>query len=330
MVNKAMQAEVRERLCSIAAGEFGEDPGGTASPLDLCLLIEVSKPWSVEIMESKGFPVGVSESLARLANSDENIKLMAMEPDADYSVEGLTRVILYSKPDGLFSRYDKSEFVVPNGRVEQLVDVLLKRCSSDIKVLEEYRRETSNIRDIFVCTHGAYDSCCGTFGYPVYSALRQDYAPGLNGNLRVWQVSHIGGHRFAPNLLDMPEGRNWVRINGESLENLVYRRGEVSELRGNYRGSIGLVGPHVQLAEREVFMREGWSWTERRIKGHVERLMEDGRSAEVHLEFLDPESGVTGAYGATVTHSGIVHKANCLAEPDEIDQYLTSELMVKA
>ena len=329
-MNKTTQVGVRERLCSIAAGEFGEDPGGTASTLDLCLLIEFPKPWSVDIMESKGFPLGVSESLARLANSSENIKLMGMEPDSDYSVEGLTRVILYSKPDGFFSRYDKSEFMVPSGSVEQLVDVLLKRSPSDIESLEEYRRETSNIRDIFVCTHGTHDSCCGTFGYPVYSALRQDYAPSLNGNLRVWQVNHIGGHRFAPNLLDMPEGRNWVRINGESLENLVYRRGEVSELRGNYRGSIGLAGPHVQLVEREVFMLEGWSWTERRIRGHVERLMEDGRSAEVYLEFLDPESGVTGAYEATVTHTGTVHKANCLAEPDDIDQYLTSRLTIKA
>ncbi len=324
-MSEVTQARSQGRLCSIASGDYGEDPGGTASTLDLCLLIELSKPWPSEITESKGFPSGVSESLARAANSGQSVKLLGLEPDSDYSVQGLARIILYSKPDGPFASYDKSEFAVPGDDVAALVDALLDS-PGDLGALEQYRQETAGVRDIFVCTHGTHDSCCATFGYPVYRALRQEYAPSSNGSLRVWQVSHIGGHRFASNLLDMPEGRNWVRIDVESLESLVYRRGDVSMLRGNYRGSIGLGGPYEQLVEREAFMREGWSWTDRRIAGRVESLDEAGRRAEVSLEFVDPRSGISGAYKATVTRAGSVPKANCLAEPDEIDQYVTSGL----
>jgi hypothetical protein len=53
---------------------------------------------------------------------------------------------------------------------------------------------------LLVCTHGRRDRCCATYGRPIVdalAALHQD---------QVWEVSHIGGHRFAGNLVVLPEG----------------------------------------------------------------------------------------------------------------------------
>jgi hypothetical protein len=51
-----------------------------------------------------------------------------------------------------------------------------------------------------VCTHGKRDRCCATLGRPLVdtlAALHRD---------ETWEVSHIGGHRFAGNLLVLPDG----------------------------------------------------------------------------------------------------------------------------
>lgn len=51
-----------------------------------------------------------------------------------------------------------------------------------------------------VCTHGKRDRCCATYGRPIADALAA-----LHGEA-VWEVSHVGGHRFAGNLVTLPDG----------------------------------------------------------------------------------------------------------------------------
>lgn len=54
---------------------------------------------------------------------------------------------------------------------------------------------------LLVCTNGKHDACCATFGRPLVRALR-DSAHADD----VWECSHIGGDRFAGNLVILPEG----------------------------------------------------------------------------------------------------------------------------
>lgn len=51
-----------------------------------------------------------------------------------------------------------------------------------------------------VCTNGRHDPCCAEFGRPVAAAL----TAALDD--RVWEVSHIGGDRFAGNVVVLPDG----------------------------------------------------------------------------------------------------------------------------
>ena len=53
---------------------------------------------------------------------------------------------------------------------------------------------------LLVCTHGKRDRCCATFGRPLVDTLAALHPD------ETWEVSHIGGHRFAGNLLVLPEG----------------------------------------------------------------------------------------------------------------------------
>jgi hypothetical protein len=51
-----------------------------------------------------------------------------------------------------------------------------------------------------VCTNGKHDACCAEFGRPVVDAL----VPHLGD--RLWECSHVGGDRFAANLVCLPSG----------------------------------------------------------------------------------------------------------------------------
>ena len=71
------------------------------------------------------------------------------------------------------------------------------------------------------------DACCAKFGYPLYCRLRWLAA----APVRVWRGIHVGGHQFAANLLDLPEGRYWSRLSGANIARLINREVPVAELR---------------------------------------------------------------------------------------------------
>jgi hypothetical protein len=65
-----------------------------------------------------------------------------------------------------------------------------------------------------VCTHGKRDECCAKYGMAMYRSLRQ------HDSSRVWQASHIGGHRFAATLLAFPTGHCFGRLSPQDADRL--------------------------------------------------------------------------------------------------------------
>jgi hypothetical protein len=57
-----------------------------------------------------------------------------------------------------------------------------------------------------VCAHSRHDTCCALRGRPVAAAL-EALRPG-----RVWECSHVGGDRFAANVLVLPAGLMYGRV----------------------------------------------------------------------------------------------------------------------
>lgn len=53
---------------------------------------------------------------------------------------------------------------------------------------------------LLVCTNARRDACCAVLGRPAVQTLAGRH-PG-----RVWESSHLGGHRFAPTVLSLPDG----------------------------------------------------------------------------------------------------------------------------
>ena len=62
---------------------------------------------------------------------------------------------------------------------------------------------------LLVCTHGIRDRCCARYGQELCRNLH-----GLAPDGWVWQASHVGGDRFAGNLVVLPEGSSSAASGG--------------------------------------------------------------------------------------------------------------------
>ncbi|WP_131740629.1 sucrase ferredoxin [Actinomadura roseirufa] len=103
---------------------------------------------------------------------------------------------------------------------------------------------------LLVCAHGRRNPCCARTGAPLARALagRFDHL--------VWETTHVGGDRYAANLVCLPHGLYYGDLGETEAVNAVdaYLRGEVALDR--LRGRAGLPEP-AQAAEHFVRAHTG-------------------------------------------------------------------------
>lgn len=86
---------------------------------------------------------------------------------------------------------------------------------------------------LLVCTHGRREVCCARFGRPVAVALAARFGP------LVWETTHVGGDEFAANLVVLPDGAYFGRLDPRQAV-VVAERALAGELELDaYRGTAG-------------------------------------------------------------------------------------------
>ena len=196
------------QLCSVISKENGETPIGSASNAEYWLFIEVRPPWPRNVWEAKTLPPPLVKAVETIRTSSLNIKALGIEPDKEYSKRNHTRVMLYRRPNVPFAGFEKAEYLVPDEMAPNLVEALFA-APKDLIPFMTYRQDTNHLREMFVCTHGSHDVCCGQQGFPLYDILRKMKPAQAKMPIRAWRVSHLGGHKFAATLADFPYGQMW-------------------------------------------------------------------------------------------------------------------------
>ena len=127
---------------------------------------------------------------------------------------------------------------------------MLRHRSQGYLALAELDLDTAAFEEVtdqqyFVCTNGQRDLCCARYGLPTYARLREVVGE------RVWQTTHVGGHRFAPNVLALPQGALYGRVFPDAVEGFVQtvESGDLSvpHLRGR-----SAYPPPAQVAETRI------------------------------------------------------------------------------
>lgn len=103
---------------------------------------------------------------------------------------------------------------------------------------------------ILVCTHGLHDACCAIRGRPVAEALASRW-PGWT-----WECSHVGGDRFAANVVLLPDGVYYGNLDPasavETVQSHLDGKLSVVHLRG-----LTSMPPPAQVAAAAVHERLG-------------------------------------------------------------------------
>lgn len=281
--------------CNRLAIDKGLDPAGYAGSFDDAILIETPLPWKKDIYQQADPLPQEALNLMALwlqhyqATGAYRHRPLLIAPDDDYSREGYRRVMFYTRQTGAIAQFDKVEYSVPVDELGALLWALFE-ARDNLPKFEAYRTpQADTIRDILVCTHGTVDAACAKFGYPLYKELRHKYA---DEHLRVWRVSHFGGHVFAPTLMDMPTGHYWAYVEEAQAQQIVTRSDDVTLMRGHYRGWAGLEAGFLQVAERELWQEHDWDWFNWLKQGEI--LAQDADEehpiwAEVRLQAITPD-----------------------------------------
>ncbi len=101
---------------------------------------------------------------------------------------------------------------------------------------------------LLICTHGTRDACCARLGVPLLHHPSE-------GRTRL-EVSHLGGHRFAPVLLALPEWRFFGKVTADIFPEFLQRLENGHPDPEHYRG-CGLLPPEVQVLEGAIWERTG-------------------------------------------------------------------------
>ena len=225
-------------LCADLSREAEEPLGATASRIDHWLLVEYPGRWSRDVLGGSTLPVGAKDHLKeQLASLSHARLLFVRRPERrDRASVTCTRSGAGRRRAPRTACRSPRRPISPPSTCPRCLPAPANR---------------STIRCSSSCTHGKRDRCCSLYGRPLYDALRHDVPPEW-----VWQSTHVGGDRFAGNLVCLPEGLYFGRVDPAAARGVLseYLDGRI-ELE-HYRGRSCHSFPQ-QAAERLVRERTG-------------------------------------------------------------------------
>jgi Sucrase/ferredoxin-like len=242
-----------EETCSAVSRALGEPLLATASRVRAWVLIEQPGPWGGEALLESRLDPAVGRALHQRAHAAGVRAVLIRRP-------GRT-------PPG------RHVFLAHTDRQAHWLEEVRVGDPGELLALDWTRLVQSSppgygapvAGTIYLaCTNGRHDQCCATWGRP----LAQELA-GLVGG-RLWECSHIGGDRFAGNLVCLPEGVYYGRLGPAEASRVValHERGHLD--LEHYRGRCWYP-PVVQAAEH--FLRR-----ERELTG-LDDLVAEWREA---------------------------------------------------
>lgn len=224
--------------CSASSLASGEQLFATATRADFWLLLEHPGPYGAKAVEDSSLPAEVRQRLASAAASVPNgrVQLITTGRAPEPGRLAFFVAVNHEEQPNLY------EFRLD--RAEDLLDLDLGAILREDLAFRSHDRTDPLF---LVCTNGKRDACCARLGLPLFRALDAQFGEA------VWQTSHVGGHRFAPNLVALPAGVFYGTLTVDSAVQAVraMRSGEI--FLPAFRGR-SCYAEHVQAAE--MFLRQ--------------------------------------------------------------------------
>jgi hypothetical protein len=210
----------------------GDSLVATASTAARWLLIEQPGPWGRDALGQSRFDARVAPQLARRSRAEGVRLLLIRRPGDRLADSGRRWAYADGRPgrEGLWWSVRSAD-----------ADVLEAPWDGSVG-------EPATGPVYLVCTHGGHDACCALRGRPLARAMP------AAGPASVWECSHLGGDRFAANVVVLPHGFCYGQVPGDGAELVdAHTRGRVALpwLRG--RAGLPMAAQAAQHAARSAF-----------------------------------------------------------------------------
>ena len=229
-------------LCAEVSAAAGESVAATASRVEHWVLVEYSGYWPYDPLDATVFAGGLRAHLeSQLARLPLSRLLLVRRPGRARREH--VRLVYGATPErgGTFRALT----------LDRHADLLRLDVAGALLGESEVLGEPLEHPLLLVCTHGKRDRCCARYGQALCAALHERAPEGW-----VWQASHVGGDRFAGNLVCLPEGLYFGRVGRPDVEDVLSRYLEGAIGLERYRGR-SCYPFAVQAAELAVRQRAG-------------------------------------------------------------------------
>ena len=276
--------------CAVQAEVRGDSMLGTAPPQTRILLVHQPGPWGSRGLLESRCDRSVAQRIDHAA-ANLGMRLQTIRRPGKHEV---------GVPEGGFcfgiARTDGDAASLAWWGVDDLADAATEL---EAGFPERPPAEIDTQPLYLVCCHGRHDACCALRGRPVARAL-EAARPG-----RVWETTHLGGDRFAANLLVLPTGELYGRVPAALATTLADRVDAGEIVPALMRGRIGM-SPIAQAAL--VFAHERLGIIDRdalavRSVRHFEPDLAEAEIVAPHGTFL-VTVGIETSDGAQLTCRG--------------------------
>jgi len=168
---------------------------GTASTIRDWLLVEHAGPWGVRALRDARLPAGLGRSL-RGRERALGIRVLLIRRTDRRARDRSSCFAIHTGPERPW--IERSDLADIREVLDLDLEALGRGASPGLTRLDA---------PLFcVCTHGRRDPCCAERGRPLALALSAAFPE------ETWESTHIGGDRFAGNMIAFPHGLYFGRV----------------------------------------------------------------------------------------------------------------------
>lgn len=184
-------------FCAEYSVAAGEPLAATAPRADVWLLLEYTGIWGAKAFPESDLAPAVKAHLNAALEAIGHARLLFIKKSGRYQASPIHFFVAVAAADP--PRLHRFE-------LQRYSELLSLDVAAVVANEERYAEQQVEQQVHLACVNGLRDACCAKFGFPVDRALSA-VAPATS-----WQCSHLGGHRFAANLLFLPHGVAYGRV----------------------------------------------------------------------------------------------------------------------
>ncbi|WP_432174396.1 sucrase ferredoxin [Streptomyces sp. Tue6028] len=232
-------------MCTTASRHLDEPLAGTAATARTWLLIEQPGPWGAKALTSSHLDPTIGRALEAAAKGTGVRIALIRRPGRHADCGTLAERHVYAAHTTPGNVWLHSAMTTDP---EHLLDLDFAALGmGDSHTFDSVLQGAPHTGDplALVCTNGKRDRCCALLGRPLAAELA------MSGSAGVWEVTHLGGHRFSPTVLVLPYGYAYGRAEAHAVKEIVQGAREGRIVTEGCRGNSAWERPG-QAAELAV------------------------------------------------------------------------------